>query len=164
MKRVEAKPCWSYLNDVALWPDNLPRVLGAMAFDRYCGSSTRGAIKWWQPDYVRIPSVPILRERTRQFVATDVLDHVVADRHQRLTAEWAPLNRALRDAAVHLLALSGRIVCVDGYQGEWRSADGANRGRDLIDLGMWRWSCKFGQAAGRIARLIGMSSIPKVAA
>lgn len=76
------------------------------------------------------------------------------------------LNRAMRDSPVHLLALSGRIIVVDEWCGDgmWRSADGANLGNNLIDLGMWRWSCKFGQAAYRIAKTIGMNNIPTVKA
>jgi len=134
--------------------DNLPRVLGAMGFDRYCGSVPRGEITWWRPAYVAIRSG--IFDGYGQRSASYLLPR---------RNDAAVLNRAMRDSLVHLLALGERVICVDEWcgEGEWRSADGANRGRDLIELGMWLWGCEFGQAAGRIASLIGMKIIPTVA-
>lgn len=156
MKRLESKPYWPSVCLEAFQPDTLPRVLASMGFDRYCGSVARGSIVWWRPDYVAVPATLF-----------DAYGPRAPDHLARRRADLAPLNRAMRDSPVHLLALAGRIVCIDewGGMGAWRSADGANRGESLIDLGMWRWSCRYGQAANRIARTIGMS-IPnlKVAA
>ena len=149
----DRRPYWPSLTIEAMQPHNLPRVLGAMGFDRYCGSIVRGDIAWWRPAYVAIPA-DLFRsygERGVSYLA-----------NRRLEA--ASLNRAMRDSPVHLLATDGRIILVDEWAGEgvWRSADGANRGETLIDLGMWRWGCKFGQAASRISKLIGMDIIPQV--
>lgn len=153
MKPQTSRPYWPSLTMEAMQPDNLPRVLGAMGFDRYCGTIPRGDIVWWRPAYVTVPAdlFSAYGERAPVYLAS------------RRNASSA-INRALRDSPVHLLATGQRLVLVDEFagEGEWRTADGANRGRDLIDLGMWRWSCKFGQAAGRIQKLIGMQSVPSV--
>lgn len=150
---MSTRPHWPSLTIAAAQADTLPRVLASMGFDRHCGTVPRGDIAWWRPAYVSIPSD--LFDRYGDRAAS-----YLANRRR----EAAALNRAMRDSPVHLLALSGRIILVDEWCGDgaWRSADGANRGDSLIDLGMWRWSCKFGQAASRIARLIGMQNIPTV--
>lgn len=154
---MSTRTYWPALTGEAMQPDNLPRVFAAMAFDAHCGTIPRGSIAWWRPDYFtnRMPD--------RLPPAADYAGQVAAYRARR-AEDIGPVNCWMRDSDVHLLALGGRIICVDigAGDGEWRSADGANRGRDLIDLGMWRWSCKFGQSASRIQKIIGMASIPKV--
>lgn len=149
----ESKPYWPSVTIAAM--GTLPRVLASMGFDRHCGVVRRGDIAWWRPDYVSVQAGLFDRygERSTAYLT------------QR-RADAAMLNRAMRDSPVHLLALSGRIIVVDEWCGDgmWRSADGANLGNNLIDLGMWRWSCKFGQAAYRIAKTIGMNNIPTVKA
>lgn len=145
----DRRPCWATVNDEALQPDALPRVLAAMAFDAYCGAIPRGTIAWWPPAYLR----PLHGSLPHP-------ESVAAAYRASYRARLAPINRAMRDADVVLLALHGRIVCVDTLGGEWRSADGANRGRDLIELGAWRWACRYGQAGHRIARLAGLAAVP----
>lgn len=151
----ERRPYWPAVTLEAFQPHNLPRVLGAMAFDRYCGSVKRGDIAWWRPAYVAIPA-DLFRSYGERGAA-----YLVSRREGA-----SILNRAMRDSPVHLLATDGRIICIDEFAGEgaWRSADGANRGESLINLGMWRWATSYGKAAGRIARLIGMDTIPTIAA
>ena len=150
----EKRPYWPALTIEAFQPHNLPRVLGAMGFDRYCGNVPRGEITWWRPAYVAIrpDTFKAYGERAAGYLAS---------RREPVAA----LHRAMRDSPVHLLALGGTIVCVDEWCGEgaWRTAAGGNRGDNLIDLGMWRWSCKFGQAAHRIAKLIAFQ-IPTIEA
>lgn len=151
------RPYWPAMTGEAMQPDNLPRVLAAMGFDRHCGTIPRGSIAWWRPDYITI------RMPERFPPAADPAAQSASYRARRV-ADLGPVNRWMRDSEVHLLASGDRIICVDtgAGDGEWRSADGANRGRDLIDLGMWRWSCKFGQSASRIQKIIGMAAIPQV--
>lgn len=150
------------MNEEALRADTLPRVLKAMAFDHYCGSAPRGSVRWWPPDYIAGPTSAAVAAWFPPR-APDVRHACIADfcRHQR--EPLARFNRALRDAEVHLSALGQRIILVSSFEGEWRSADGANRGFDLIELGMWRWACGFGQAAYRIARRCGLRAVPRVA-
>jgi hypothetical protein len=151
------------VNDYALLPGNLPPVLARMNLGLHCGTVARGAIRWWQPEYLSGPNAAAVRA---SFPARDaaIRDACIAEFIGQRRAVVAPINRALRDAQVYLFALPDdqRILALCSYAGEWRTCDGANRGRDLIDLGMWRWSCRFGQAAHRIARVLGWSSIPLV--
>ncbi len=151
----DKRPYWPALTVEALSSEaNIGRVFAAMAFDRYCGSIQRGDIAWWRPAYVAV--------RPDTFKAYgERADGYLASRRKPVAA----LNRAMRDSPVHLLALQGRIICVDEWAGEgaWRSADGHNRGDTLIELGMWRWSTTFGKAAFRIARAIGFQ-IPELPA
>jgi hypothetical protein len=72
------------------------------------------------------------------------------------------VNRAMRDATVHLLAASSTFA-VCSYRGEWRTEDGAQRGDDLASLGALRWRTTTGKAAARICRVIGLDRIPEVA-
>lgn len=133
-----------------------------MAFDMYCGSVPRGSIRWWPPDYLRAPTPAAVEAwfppRHHEERAAEIAGFCARQREP-----LAPINRAMRDAEVHLFALATRIIAVCSYEGEWRSADGANRGGNLLDLGAWRWSCRFGQAGHRIARLCGLRAVPTVA-
>jgi hypothetical protein len=133
-----------------------------MAFDCYCGAAPRGSIKWWPPDYLRGPTPAEVDAwfppRDTAIRGTAILDFCRSAR-----APLAEVNRALRDAEVRFFGLGTRIIAVCSYEGEWRSADGANRGSSLLDLGAWRWSCRFGQAGHRIARLCGIRAVPTVA-
>lgn len=149
------RPCWATVNDEALATDaRLARVLVAMGFGPADGglllyTTTRGAVVWWQPDYMR----------------GGWARHFGRDR-------VAEINRAIRDSVVRVLARAitsafrvhadGRryltthdVYLVDSGTGEWRSADGAQIGPDLITMGMLFWSCRYGQAGARIARAAG---------
>lgn len=151
---TDKRPYWPSVTVEALSSDaNIGRVLAAMAFDRYLGSMPRGSIAWWRPSYVTVPP-----DLFRSYGERG--DEYLASRR----ADAAALNRAMRDSPVHLLALSGRIICLDEWCGDgaWRSADGHNRGDTLIELGMWRWATTYGKAASRIARAIGFQ-IPELA-
>ncbi len=44
--------------------------------------------------------------------------------------------------------------------GGWRALENVHRGSDLASLGAWRWGCRYGQAAWRLARLCGMPALP----
>jgi hypothetical protein len=148
MKR-ERRPCWATVNEFALHADALPRVLAAMHLQAFLGTVDRGAIAWWQPAYLR------------PLCGTPAGGDVQADLYRAgYRARLAPLNRAMRDAAVILMRLDDRVICIDGRSGEWRSADGANRGRDLLELGVWRWSCTYGQAGYRLAKIAGLDAVP----
>lgn len=134
------KPLWASVNDEALLSSAaLARVLAGMGFVARVGTSIRGSIVWWAPDYLR-PSAKTPGHR----------------------AACGAVNRHIRDAEVLLMLTPERtLFAVDTYSGEWRTPDGAQLGDDLISLGMLRWSCRFGQAANRIARLCGLRDIPK---
>jgi hypothetical protein len=134
-----SKPDWRAVTCEALHPDNLPRVLAGFGFPHYCGAVPRGSIAWWPPAYAAAP------------------------RNSPHRACFAALNRAMRDAEAHMLADRDRVTVVCGYSGEWRSADGAQRGPDLPSLGALRWGITYGKAAARIARAIGMPRIPEAA-
>jgi hypothetical protein len=131
-----------------------------MAFDVYCGAVARGAIVWWRPDYLAGPT-PEAVAHWFPPRAAEVREACIADFCRQQREPLARLNRALRDSTVRLFGLGRRIILVDTYDGEWRSADGANRGYCLIELGAWRWACRFGQAGYRIARLCGLRSVPR---
>lgn len=124
------KPDWPSVTYEALAePASLARVFAAMGFTAYLGSIPRGASRF-QPDYARGKSA-------------------------RLHG-FASLNRSLRDADLHMLGLHPRIYYVSGWDGEWWSRDQAQRGDDLPSLGALMWSCRYGQAAFRIAQVIGL--------
>ncbi|WP_437166918.1 hypothetical protein [Falsiroseomonas sp. E2-1-a20] len=136
-----AKPMWFAVNDEALINTaNIARVMAGMGFITPLDTVSRGAIVWWQPDYLRSgPKTP--------------------SSHR---AAMALVNQAMRDSDVLvMLDKLYQVIAVDTYDGEWRTSDGSQRGDDLISLGMLRWSCSYGHAASRIARLIGLRSIPK---
>lgn len=156
----QAPVFWDFINDVALQQDELPRVLAAMQFPTYCGSVPRGTITWWRPDYLR----PQRREEIDAWFparAAEVRAQCIDSWLELRRAEMAPVNRALRDATVHMLATEdGSLILVDDYSGEWRSTDNAVRGRSLIELGAWRWQISYGKAGARIARLCGFDQLP----
>jgi len=66
------------------------------------------------------------------------------------------------DWTVYLLALpTRRCILLDTGSGHWRdSLLGAPRGHDLISLGSWTWSCRYGRSAWRIARTCGLRHLP----
>lgn len=142
-------PYWPLLASEALQPENLPRVLASMGFDRYLGSVARGTIRWWPPEYSRPPSLEALRAYPRE-----IAEAFIAARR----ADLAPVNRALRDSPVHLLSIGERVVCIDefGGEGEWRTNDGANRGPDILTLGAWRWHVPLRDAGQRLAHVLQM--------
>ncbi|MBX9594679.1 MAG: hypothetical protein K2X46_09970 [Roseomonas sp.] len=157
------KPYWPIVTAEALRDDAmLVRVLAGMGFDDHLASTGRGGIVWWRPEYLRPP--------TRAHVAAtyparhaDIRDACIDAWHTELRARVAPINRNIRDAEVWLmLDLPLRVTAIDTRSGEWTLPDRTQFGDDLISLGMVRWECSFGQAAGRIARLIGMRTIPTV--
>ncbi|MGG5819994.1 hypothetical protein [Falsiroseomonas sp. HW251] len=65
----------------------------------------------------------------------------------------------MRDAPVHVLRAEQQYL-VSAYDGSWRNHAGSQRGRDLVSLAALRWSCPYGQAAHRVARLIGLDGVP----
>ncbi len=137
--KPDRKPDWRAVTYEALAePASLMRVFAAMGFKHHLGTVPRGSVRWWQPDYMNAPG---------------------NSPHRRC---YASVNRAMRDADVHLLSHDRTVFAVCSYQGEWRTADGAQRGDDLASLGALRWSCRYGQAAAKIASLIGIR-IPQVA-
>jgi hypothetical protein len=154
--RPDRRPSWRTVNDLALAdPAGLARVLASM-FDLYCGSVRRGSIRWWQPDYLPAPAAAAVAEWLPPRAA-DVRDQCIEDFIASRRAVLAPVNRALRDSEVHLACSrpERRLFLIDSYQGEWRAASGAQRGNDLLSLGMLRWGCSYGQAGNRIAKLMG---------
>ena len=135
------RPDWRSITDEDLRdPAALVRVLAAMGYRAHLGTLPWGAIRWWVPPYMTAPAVVPSRR-----------------------AEFATVNRAMRDADVHLVADADAITAVCAYAGEWRTADGAQRGDDLPSLGAVRWGIAYGKAAARIARVIGLHSIPRLA-
>ena len=158
---MSRRPCWDSVNDEALMEDGrLARVLAAMHFDEYLLCLPWRLISDWPPPYLRAPTpadvagwFPPRQDRTAAITA-----YVTNQR------EWrAVLNRNLRDTDVHFLRAGKRVVMVEGYAGSWRAEDGANIGANLLELGMWRWACRYGQAGNRIARIIGIE-VPTVPA
>ena len=137
-RRTDRKPDWRAVTyEALLEPSRTMRVLAGLGFHAYHGTISRGTIRWWQPPYL--------------FAASN-------NPHRPC---FARVNRAMRDAEVHILSdADRRITAVCSYEGEWRTADGAQRGDDLASLGALRWGCRYGQAASRIARLIGLDRIP----
>ena len=151
---------WDAINDEALRPDNLPRAIAAIGPGCFCGALPRGSISWWRPDYLTIPSRDRLAASLPQRDAS-VRDRCIAQFRANRAASVAPLNRALRDADCLLFGLPDRrILAVSTFDGEWTTADLANRGATLIELGAWIWAIPFGKAAARIARAIGLTKIP----
>ena len=137
--KPDRKPDWRAVTYEALADlASLMRVFAAMGFKHHLGTVPRGSIRWWQPDYMNAPG---------------------NSPHRRC---YASVNRAMRDADVHLRSLDRAVFAVCSCEGEWRTAGGAQRGDDLASLGALRWSCRYGQAAAKIASLIGIR-IPQVA-
>lgn len=131
--KPERKPDWRAVTHEALADTaSLLRVLAGMGFKAHHGTVTRGSIRWWQPSYLSAPAKSPHR------------------------ATFASVNRNLRDADVHLVSEGRTVTAVCGYAGEWRTADGTQRGDDLASLGALRWSCRYGQAAAKIASIIGI--------
>jgi len=135
------KPDWRAVTYEALAePGALMRVFADLGFTAHHGTIARGTIAWWTPPYLL----------------------AAGDNPHRQS--FAVVNRNMRDAGVHILSASDRtLFAVCSYQGEWRTADGAQRGDDLVSLGVLRWSLRFGQAAARISRVIGLDRVPQVA-
>ena len=180
--RREGRPCWATVNAEALRPDRLARVLVEMGFNTregalLLGTTTRGEITWWPPDYRRHAAWRLRLERSRSEAGRGFRqgawgEDAVAlqDRWDAADRAWlATVNRGLRDATVHLLArpaapafrvladghrwlVTHDVYAVDTTTGEWRSADGAQLGSNLLEMGMLFWSCRYGQAGARIAR------------
>lgn len=167
------RPCWATVEHFALAPDALPRVLAAM-FARYHGRVRRGDIRWWQPDYRRHVAW------VQRLAATDCVQaRGMARWDDEARARWdaadqrdreavALVNRALRDAEVHLVSDApgqGPLYWIDGFSGEWRDGlTGGACGERLIQLAMLRWQASWGRAGARLAKLAGLKSVPMVVA
>jgi hypothetical protein len=137
MHKPDRKPYWQSVTDEALAdPARLARVFAGMGFTTYFGAIPWGAHIRNPPAYARG-----LAARLHGFAA---------------------LNRSLRDADLHLVGIHPRLFHVSGWDGSWWSRDMAQRGDDLASLGALMWGCGYGQAAFRIAQIIGVS-IPRVA-
>jgi len=133
------RPDWSSVTAEALLdPARLMRVLASMGFDRYLGTVQRGTILWWPPPYLTKPA-------------------------RGLRECFGRVNRAMRDAEVHLLADDRNVTAVCSYSGSWRTANGMHLGDDLPSLGMLRWHTSYGAAAAKISRVVGMQTIPRAA-
>jgi len=67
------------------------------------------------------------------------------------------------DHDIWMMRLPGHdiMVAVDSGSGAWRHGRLEN-GTDLISLGAWRWNLRWGQAAWRIARVLGLRELPHV--
>jgi hypothetical protein len=148
------RPCWATVNDEALRPDRLARVLVEMGFGRSSGglslgATTRGAIALWQPEYLRGQAA---FHHGRDRVAA--MNRAARDAEVRLLARAIdPAFRVLADGRRYLI--THEVYMLDTTNGEWRSSDGAQIARDLISLGMLLWGCRYGQAGARIARVAG---------
>lgn len=148
------RPCWATVNDEALRPARLARVLVEMGFGKssgglLLGSTTRGAIASWQPDYMRGRAA---LHHGRDRVAA--INRATRDAEVRLLARAVdPSFRTLADGRPYLV--THEVYVLDTMTGEWRSGDGAQIGRDIISLGMLVWGCRYGQAGARIARVAG---------
>lgn len=131
---IPAQPDWSAVTAEALRTDaGLARVFAAMGFTRHVAGATRDTFAFcWTPAYATCPA---------------------SSPHRAI---YAGNNRHRRDAPVHGIGDGHGIYLVDAATGEWRSAAGDQRGDDLPSLGMLRWGCRYGQAASRIARTIGI--------
>jgi len=134
------KPDWSAVAFEAFHDDaNFARVLADMKFARHHYAAPRGLIECWPPDYAASSS---------------------ASPHRPMIGQN---NRSRRDADVHFVSDADTLFLIEAHPpGPWRTASGAQRGDDISTLGMLRWDCRFGQAAYRIARIIGMRAIPTV--
>lgn len=138
MNRPAAKPDWPAVTFEALQtPASLMRVLAAMGFTKHVATVRRGDVATWFPP---------------TYLAAGL-------KHPHRTC-FAAVNRAMRDAEVHLMRDAAGITAVCSYQGEWRTPNGAQAGDDLASLGAVRWGCRYGQAAGRIAQIVGLRRIP----
>lgn len=139
MSRAERKPDWRAVTYEAMAdPASLMRVLAGLGFKAYHGTVSRSSLRWWQPAYLNAPGNSPHR------------------------ASYATVNRAMRDADVHFVSEDRTVTAICSYQGEWRTVDGAQRGDDLASLGALRWNCRYGQAASRVAKLIGLDRIPLI--
>lgn len=137
MKR-EPMPYWPAVTDEALRePASLARALAAMGFTGAEPAGTR--LAWdaiWPPVYTPWPA----KSPHRPVAAAN--------------------NRATRDAPV-VACLSDRgLFLLDARIGEWTTPARVQRGDDLPSLGALMWGCRYGQAAHRIARAIGLT-IPR---
>lgn len=157
--RVKFRPYWPWVSVEACRPDNLPRLCAALRFGRPCGVSRRGDIAWWQPLYFRLTEPRFSADQS-------VIADVRAAWRARETERLGELNRRARDSSVLLIQdkpKGDRLILIDYGLGigEWRTADNANRGEDIIALAMWRWGCDFVTAAARLARVLNIN-IPRI--
>jgi len=134
---------WGFVASLALDPENLPRVLAGMGFDRRVTTLRRGDIRWWQPPYAAIGAVPL-----------------AARAHRR--EHCAAINRAMAERPVLMMHRyePETTIFIDTVEGCWRSLDHAQRGPDLVALGALMWEVRPGRAAHRIARLCGLPEAP----
>ena len=115
--RREGRPCWATLNDMALRPDRLARVLVEMGFNTRAGAlllhtTTRGDIAWWPPEYRRHVSWRLRWERSASEAGRGYRQGAWGGDGVALHDGWdtadrtwlASVNRGLRDATVHILA------------------------------------------------------------
>lgn len=152
--RATRRPCWDTVNDEAVGaPARLARVLAAMHFESYLLTLPWRLVSDWPPPYLRGPT---REDVARWFPPSQNRQAAIEEWVQRRREERAELNRTLAATDVHFLRFGKRILMIEAYEGTWRTQDGANAGRNLLDLGMWRWSCRYGQAGYRIARIIGI--------
>lgn len=153
-RRPSTGPDRPFVAALALDPENLPRALAAMGFNARLARFQRGEVKWWQPDYCRLPADSLDRARRGDAQA----GRYIANRRTDLGA----INRAMAAASVHVMLRSEpeMVVCVDADTGEWRSPDNAVRGDDLVSLGSLMWGVGIGHACHKLARACGHAEAP----
>lgn len=140
-----SRPDWYCLHLHAL--AHLPRVLAGMGFTRQVGPLPWGGTPLYRRDR-------LLRYRTLR-------PGYVSPWRDRDRAEIAASNRAIMTDPVRLALPRG--IYVAEITGEWSDETGGARGESLIELGAMMWSCRFGQAGFRIARLCGLGEVPHAA-
>jgi hypothetical protein len=168
------RPQWSAVSDAALADDQLPRVAAALGFDRSEGPVARGDVPGFAPEYHRFRflksrlamgvTVQAQGYRSGAFDAAALAALRRSDAIQR--GRLAALNHHLRTRPCRLLIQDGPpplgvLLCCE--TGEWQDHTGGARGDDLCSLGAFMWRIRYGQAAARLARLLGMPRIPVAA-
>jgi hypothetical protein len=153
-RRPAAGPDRRFIAALALDPENLPRALAAMGFNERVACVARGDMKWWQPDYCRLPADSLDRARRGDAQAA----RFIASRR----ADLGAINRGMAAASVHVMrrAEPERVICLDADTGEWRSPDNAVRGDDLVALASLMWAVGLGHACHKLARACGHAEAP----
>ena len=147
MKHAPRRPDWHALHLHAL--DHLPRVLAGMGFSRIAGPLPWGGTPLYDRRALHRYRAP--PGRPSPWAAQD-------------RADLAHLNRGRMAEPVRLalapIGPAARAIYVSEVRGDWSDETGGARGETLMDLGALGWSCRYGQAGWRIARLAGLDAIP----
>ncbi len=159
------------LNILATLPDNLPRVLAGLGFNRHRGPMERGGVPGFEPTYrrhrpwrARFAASDTVAGRglaagawtpaaIKEADALDARDREVIAAANRAACR-APCRLLIRDAAPSI------AVYVDATTGEWRDTTGGARGDDLPCLAAMMLGLPIDQAAEHIAGLCGLDGVP----